>query len=76
MYPSGIRTRNPSKRVAAGSCQVLNIISIVYVAVSVQEIQGLTVGWGLQHHVSSAYTKYVFKYSDLYNSVKRMQLLL
>ena len=58
-HPGGIRTRNPSKRAAADSCHVLNIIIIivivvVYVAVPAQEIQGLTVGWGLQHHVTTS----------------------
>ena len=58
-HPGGIRTRNPSKRAAADLCHVLNIIIIivivvVYVAVPAQEIQGLTVGWGLQHHVTTS----------------------
>jgi hypothetical protein len=46
MYPGGIRTRNPRKRAAANTCYVLNIISIVYVAVHARQMQGLAVGWG------------------------------
>ena len=36
-------------------------ISTVCVAVSAQEMQGLTVGWGLRHNVASTSTKYVLQ---------------
>jgi hypothetical protein len=58
--------------VAADTCHVLNIISDVHVAVSAQEMQGLTVGWGYNimfHQLMRNMVTVVFKYSDLCNSL-------